>query len=105
MMTNHMFDGPRERVYGILNGLAHAETLIEQLLGMGVHAAHIRVGGVAPGGLFQRVENHAAIVDHAAIGLFQRDDAVDVGVIVQHARALDFLDDEAGHCGRAIHAG
>ena len=43
MMTSHMFGGPRERVYGILSGLAHADSLKEQLHGMGVHGTHIRV--------------------------------------------------------------
>ncbi len=43
MMTNHMFDGPRVRVYGILSGLAHADVLVEQLHRMGVHGTHIRV--------------------------------------------------------------
>ena len=69
------------------------------------HAAHVRVGGIAPGCLLQRVEDHAAIVDHAAIRLLQRDDAVDVGVVVQNAGALDLLGDEAGDGGRAVHAG
>ena len=41
------------------------------------HAAHVRVGG-SPGGFLQRVEDDAAIVDDAAIGLLEGDDAVDI---------------------------
>ena len=69
------------------------------------HATHVRVGGIAPGGLLERVEDHATIIDDAAVRLLERDDAVDVGIVVEDPRALDLLDDEPGHRRRAVHRG
>ena len=69
------------------------------------HAAHVGIGRIAPGGPLQRVEDHAAIVDDAAIGLLQRHDAVDVGVLLENPRALDLAGDEAGDSGGTVHRG
>ena len=69
------------------------------------HAAHVGVGGIAPGRPLQDVENHAAVVDHAAIVHLQSHDAVDVWIVIEHAGALHFLGNEARHRRGAIHRG
>ena len=47
------------------------------------------LAGVAPLGALQRLEA-LALAGHAAAGaVHERDDAVDVGIVVEHAGALD----------------
>jgi hypothetical protein len=81
MMTNHMFDGPLERVYGILNGVANAETLIEQLHKMGVHGAHIRV--------LNGTEGSRELDQHGQRG----------GLMAKIKRALHLITAEGEHIG------
>ena len=69
------------------------------------HAAHVGIGGVAPLGARQHVEAFA-LARHAAAGAVDEgDDAVDVGIVVEHARLLDLARDVARHRRRAIHRG
>ena len=69
------------------------------------HAGHVGIGRVAPLGALQDVVALALVVHGAAGAVHERDDAVDIGIVVEHAGAFDLARDEAGHRGRAIHAG
>ena len=69
------------------------------------HAAHVGIGGVAPLGARQHVEAFA-LARHAAAGAVNEgDDAVDVGIVVEHARLLDLARHIARHRRRTIHRG
>ena len=69
------------------------------------HARHVGIGGVTPLRALQDVIALALVVHGAAGAVDERDDTVDIGIIVEQAGAFDFACDEAGHGSRAIHAG
>ena len=68
-------------------------------------AAEIRVGRVAPLRPAQHVEAFALEVHGAAGAVDERHDAVDRRIVVEDARARDFLRHEFGDGRRAVHAG
>src|ERR1019366_5981973 len=69
------------------------------------HAAYVGIGGVAPLRARQHVETFA-LARHAAAGAVEEGaDAVDVGIVVEHARPLDLARDVARHRRRAVHRG
>ena len=53
-------------------------------------ATHVGIGGIAPGRALEGIEDDAAIINDAAIVLRQRNDAVNIGVVLQHAGTLYF---------------
>ena len=63
------------------------------------------MAGVAPLRALQRLVALAGAGEPAARAVHERDDAVDVGVVGQDAGAGHRLRHEAGHRGRAVHAG
>ena len=65
--------------------------------------AEVGVGGVAPLGPAQHVEAFAVSGKPAAGAVHEGDRAVDAGIILEHARAVDLLGDELRDRGRAVH--
>ena len=63
------------------------------------------MAGVAPLRALERLVALALGGEAAAGAVHERDDAVDVGVLLQDAGPGDGLGHEAGHRGRAVHAG
>ena len=69
------------------------------------HAGDIGIAGIAPLRALENVEAFA-LGRHAAAGAVnERDDAVDIGIIVEHAGALEFAGDQPRDGRRTIHAG
>ena len=68
-------------------------------------AGEVGVAGVAPLRALQHLVA-LALAGHAAAGAVDEgDDAVDVGIVVEDAGAVEGLGDEARDRGRAVHAG
>ena len=63
------------------------------------------MAGVAPLRALQRLVALAFAGEAAPRSVHERDDAVDVGILLQDAGACDGLGHEAGDGGRAVHAG
>ena len=69
-------------------------------------ADQVGVLGIAPFGTLHHLEAFRAAAGHAAAGSHDEGhDAVDVGIVVEHAGAVEGVGDETRHRGGAVHAG
>ena len=69
------------------------------------HAAHVGIAGVAPLRALQGLETLALGRHAAARAVHERDDAVDVGIVVEHPALLDLARDQSRDRRRAVHRG